>query len=69
MLLKKFPRLDRIDIYTDNVFTVDYRLLNDYDLVLTDVELETSKLATKILKISKIPTTSFWNNLEMLFHT
>ncbi|EPH98286.1 M protein trans-acting positive regulator [Enterococcus faecalis 13-SD-W-01] len=69
LLLKKFPRLDRIDIYTDNVFTVDYRLLNDYDLVLTDVELETSKLATKILKISKIPTTSFWNNLEMLFHT
>lgn len=69
LLLKKFPRLDRVDIYTDNVFKVDYRLLNDYDLVLTDIELETSKLATKILKISKIPTTSFWNNLEMLFHT
>lgn len=68
LLLKKIPALHKIDIYQENIFSVDYKKINQYDLILTDIELKKTKISTRILKISKIPTSSFWNNLKELIY-
>ncbi len=69
LLFKKIPAIHRIHTYTDNIFQVNYDTVNQYDLVLTDIELNQAKTKAKMIKISKIPTTSFWNNIETVLYT
>lgn len=69
LLLKKMPALHKIDVYQENIFSVDYNQINRYDLILTDIELNKTKTKTKMIKISKIPTSSFWNNLKETIYT
>ena len=68
LLLKKFPSLYKIDMYQENIFSVDYVKINQYDLILTDIELNQTKISTNMLKISKIPTSAFWSNLKELLY-
>ncbi|EOH94627.1 helix-turn-helix domain-containing protein [Enterococcus villorum] len=68
LLLKKLPALHQIDIYQENIFSVDYKKINQYDLILTDIELNRTKISTHMLKISKIPTSSFWSNLKEIIY-
>ncbi|OTP06984.1 hypothetical protein A5844_002690 [Enterococcus sp. 10A9_DIV0425] len=68
LLLKKLPALHTIHTYNENIFQIHYEQLNQYDLVLTDIELNQMKTSAKIIKISKIPTTAFWNNLESIIY-
>lgn len=68
LLLKKLPVLHQIDIYQENIFSVDYKKLNQYDLILTDIELNRTKISTPMLKISKFPTSSFWSNLKEIIY-
>lgn len=58
-----------MDIYEKDVFSLDYTLINQYDLVLTDVNLNLNRISSAILKISKVPTDAFWHNLETFLHS
>ncbi|EME7154886.1 hypothetical protein OU497_002466, partial [Enterococcus faecium] len=49
-------------------FDLNYRLINQYDLVLTDFPLDRNQLNTKMIKISNFPTYSFWENIEAILH-
>lgn len=69
LLLKKMPSLHSIDTYKGNIFKLDYQKINQYDLILTDIELNKSRITAQILKISKVPISSFWNNLEEILYT
>lgn len=69
LLLKKLPALHSIDTYKGNIFKLDYQKINQYDLILTDIELNKSRITTQMLKISKVPISSFWNNLEEILYT
>ena len=69
LLLKKLPALHSIDTYKGNIFKLDYQEINQYDLILTDIELNKSRITTQMLKISKVPISSFWNNLEEILYT
>lgn len=69
LLLKKLPALHSIDTYKGNIFKLDYQEINHYDLILTDIELNKRQINTQILKISKVPISSFWNNLEEILYT
>ncbi|WP_277904284.1 helix-turn-helix domain-containing protein [Enterococcus lactis] len=41
LILNKYPSFKKVDIYEKDVFSLDYTLINQYDLVLTDVNLKT----------------------------
>ncbi|MGG5359704.1 MULTISPECIES: helix-turn-helix domain-containing protein [unclassified Enterococcus] len=69
LILNKYPFFKTIDIYKEDIFTLDYYLINQYDLVLTDLSLNSSRVSSEILKISKVPTRSFWSNLEKLLYS
>ena len=68
LLRKKLPAVHRIDTYKGNIFKIDYQQINHYDLILTDIELNKCRIDIPILKFSKVPTSSFWRNLEELFN-
>lgn len=65
LLTKKFPEIKE---YQDSFFDLNYRLINQYDLVLTDFPLDRNQLNTKMIKISNFPTYSFWENIEAILH-
>lgn len=67
LILNKYPSFKKVDIYEKDVFSLDYTLINQYDLVLTDVNL--NRISSAILKISKVPTDAFWHNLETFLHS
>ncbi|TQB01116.1 hypothetical protein FKY88_11315 [Enterococcus faecium] len=68
LLTKKFPEIKEIKEYQDSFFDLNYRLINQYDLVLTDFPLDRNQLNTKMIKISNFPTYSFWENIEAILH-
>lgn len=68
LLTKKFPEIKEIKEYQDSFFDLNYRLINQYDLVLTDFPLDRNQLNTKIIKISNFPAYSFWENIEAILH-
>ncbi|WP_165004964.1 helix-turn-helix domain-containing protein [Enterococcus sp. ZJ1668] len=65
-LNKKYPSLTTIDTYQKSILDLDYSLINQYDLVLSEVGLDQKKLTTDYIKISKFPTPSFWKNIESI---
>lgn len=69
LILNKYPSFKKVDIYEKDVFSLDYTLINQYDLVLTDVNLNLNRISSAILKISKVPTDAFWHNLETFLHS
>lgn len=69
LILNKYPFFKTIDIYEKDVFTLDYSFINKYDLILTDVNLNFSRLSSTILKISKVPTQAFWTNFETFLYS
>ncbi|PTO41113.1 M protein trans-acting positive regulator (MGA), partial [Enterococcus mundtii] len=40
-----------------------------YDLILTDLSLNFDRITSEILKISKVPTSIFWNNFEQCLYS
>ena len=64
IILNKYPFFKNIDIYEKDIFSIDYQLVNQYDLILTDLSLNLERITAEILKISKVPTPIFWTNLE-----
>ncbi|WP_301356745.1 helix-turn-helix domain-containing protein [Enterococcus spodopteracolus] len=69
LILHKHPFLKNIDIYEKDVFSIDYQLINQYDLILTDLSLNFDRITSEILKISKVPTSIFWNNFEQCLYS
>ncbi|MGM9903826.1 hypothetical protein A5844_002688 [Enterococcus sp. 10A9_DIV0425] len=69
LILNKHPFLNNIDIYEKDIFAIDYQLLNQYDLILTDLSLNFERITSEILKISKVPTSVFWENFEQCLYS
>ncbi|MGX7173292.1 helix-turn-helix domain-containing protein [Enterococcus ratti] len=69
IILNKYPFFKNIDIYEKDVFAIDYRLVNQYDLILTDVSLNFERITSDVLKISKVPTPIFWSKFEACLYS
>ncbi|EOS7944343.1 hypothetical protein D3I13_RS05475, partial [Enterococcus hirae] len=69
IILNKYPFFKQIDIYEQDVFSIDYQVLNQYDLILTDLSLNFERINADILKISKVPTPIFWSNFEACLYS
>ncbi|MBO1102882.1 helix-turn-helix domain-containing protein [Enterococcus hirae] len=69
IILNKYPFFKQIDIYEQDIFSIDYQVLNQYDLILTDLSLNFERINADILKISKVPTPIFWSNFEACLYS
>lgn len=69
IILNKYPFFKNIDIYEKDIFAIDYQIVNQYDLILTDLSLNLERISSEILKISKVPTSIFWSNLETCLYS
>lgn len=64
IIKQRYPFLNTLDIYSKNSLKVDYFYLNNYDIILSENNLDREKFSSEFLKISKVPTDNFWKHFQ-----
>ncbi|WP_206911555.1 hypothetical protein IGL98_000478 [Enterococcus sp. DIV0840] len=68
LISRRYPFLNKIDIHIEDTIS-DYGYINQYDMVLSESELNPKKFSSDFLKLSKIPTALFWENFDKVLYS